>query len=359
MAGIPMSFVIGSRGCVGDCAYCCVRAFTRDAQGPAYRLRRPEAIAREIEELTRGQGRRAIFLQDDLFVLPAEARATERILSLARTLSELGAPKCAYWAKARPDTITPMVIEAAKQLGIVHFFLGIENHSPRRLEYLGRTHQPAQNERALALLSDSRVGVSFNIMLFDPDCSMDDIATNLDFLSAHLELPWNLCRTELYSGTELLQRMSAEGRLLGDYRSYGYVMRDVRAELMFRVLRVCFRERAFNATSLLNHIITLCFGFQLHQSLYPGRDSEQLAHDIQRLAVEIHADTVDTLRRIFEFAGHANIEDAQTARRFAVELGFEINNRDLLWRRQIEHFHRVLDVRGRGIALLASNASRD
>jgi len=349
LAGIPMSFVIGSRGCVGDCAYCCIRAFARDAHGPAYRLREPAAIAQEIANLTNEQGVTAIFLEDDLFVLPSQTLAVARIRALNQCLTEAGAVKCAYWAKARPDTVTPAVLDAAKQLGIIHFFLGIENHASARLQYLGRNHQPAQNEQALAMLSESGLGASFNLMLFDPDCCLDDVAVNLDFMATHLDLPWNICRTELYSGTELLQRVRAAGRLLGDYRSYGYVMQDTRAELMFRVVRVSFRQRAFDATSLLNHVITLCFGYQLHQALCPGKDSDDLACEIQRLAVEVHTETVDALRRIFEFATHADLEDTQTARRVAVKLGFEINNKDLVWRKRFDQFSRLLDARGRAV----------
>ena len=345
-AGVPTSFVIGSRGCVGDCAYCCIRAFAHDAEGAAYRLRGPDAIAQEIAELATEQGTRGIFLEDDLFVLPAEPRAVERIRALERCLTEHSVPKCAYWAKARPDTLTPAVLEAAKDLGIIHFFIGIENHSPARLRYLGRSHQPEQNERALTLLRENGIGASFNIMLFDPDCCLDDIGKNIDFLSQHLDLPWNICRTELYSGTELVERVAAEGRLLGDYRSYGYVMRDSRAELMFRVLRVCFRQWAFDATSLLNHVITLCYGYQLHRALYPGIDSDELASEIQTLCVDIHADTVELLRLVFEFASRADIEDAPKVRRFAVEAGFDINNRDLAWRKECERYSRLLDSRG-------------
>jgi anaerobic magnesium-protoporphyrin IX monomethyl ester cyclase len=349
LAGVPTSFVIGSRGCVGDCAYCCIRAFAHDAEGAAYRLRRPDAIAQEIAQLTNQKGACGIFLEDDLFVLPAEPRAVERIRVLERSLTELSVPKCAYWAKARPDTLTKAVLEAAKDLGIIHFFIGIENHSPARLSYLGRSHQPEQNERALTLLRESGIGASFNIMLFDPDCCLDDIAKNIDFLAQHLDLPWNICRTELYSGTELVERVAAEGRLLGDYRNYGYVMRDPRAELMFRVLRVCFRQWAFDATSLLNHVITLCFGYQLHQALHPGIGSDELASEIQALSASVHADTVELLRRVFEFASHADIEDAAKARRFAVEVGFEINNRDLAWRKECEHYLHLLNTRGQSV----------
>ena len=38
-------------------------------------------------------------------------------------------------------------------------------------------------------------------MLFDPDCTMDDIEATLEMANGHLHLPWNVCRTEIYSGT--------------------------------------------------------------------------------------------------------------------------------------------------------------
>ncbi len=353
-AGIPMSFVIGSRGCVGDCAYCCIRAYAREGSGPALRLRQPNAIGREVAELTQRAPISAIFFEDDLFILPSERRTIERMTAIRRAMLEHGSKRCAFWAKGQPDTITPAVVEAAKALGIIHLFLGIENHVPERLRYLGRSHGPQHNEYALDLLTEMGVGVSFNLMLFDPDCGLPDVAENLDFAAAHLELPWNLCRTELYSGTELLRRVSAEGRLLGDYRSYGYVMRDPRAELMFRVLRVCFRQRAFDATSLLNHLISLCYGVQMHQQLIAGPESDALALAIRGLVVEVHQDTVDTLRRVLDFVQHANLEDSEGIRKYAVSLGFDLNGRDLAWRRSCDEFSRLLAARGGAATGLAA-----
>lgn len=345
-AGIPMNFVIGSRGCVGACAYCCIRAYASEVSGPALRLRQPAAIGGEIAELTHRAPLNVVFLEDDLFVLPSETRTIERIAAIARSMTEHQANRCAFWAKAQPESVTPAVVDAAKHLGIIHLFLGIENHAPDRLRYLGRNHEPMHNTQAIETLTDKGVGVSFNLMLFDPDCSLDDVTTNLDFAERYLDYPWNVCRTELYSGTELLRRVSAEGRLLGDYRSYGYVMRDPRAELMFRILRVCFRQRAFDASSLLNHVITLCYGVQLHQWLIAGSETEVLAGKIRDLTIEVHRDTIDTLRGVLDFVAHANIEDKEGARRYAVALGLDVNARDLAWRRCADELSRMLTARG-------------
>jgi hypothetical protein len=309
-------------------------------------LRQPAAIGREIAELTQRAPLNVVFLEDDLFLLPSEARTIERIAAIARSMTEHQANHCAFWAKAQPESVTPAVVDAAKDFGIIHLFLGIENNAADRLRYLGRHHDPAHNTQAIETLTTKGVGVSFNLMLFDPDCSLDDVTTNLDFAEKYLDYPWNVCRTELYSGTELLRRVSAEGRLLGDYRSYGYVIRDPRAELMFRILRVCFRQRAFDASSLLNHIITLCYGVQLHQWLIAGNETAMLAAKIRELTIEVHRDTIDTLRGVLDFVTHADIEDKAAARSFALALGLNVNSRDLAWRRRADELSRVLTARG-------------
>jgi hypothetical protein len=107
-----------------------------------------------------------------------------------------GAPGEAYglpspWGKGRPGW---------------HIFMGIENVSPARLRYLGRKHGPADARRALALCRDQGLFASFNLMLFDPDCTLEDVVDNLAFAEENLDLPWNICRTELYCGTPLLGR---------------------------------------------------------------------------------------------------------------------------------------------------------
>jgi hypothetical protein len=308
-------------------------------------LRHEAAVARELSELFRA-GAKVVFLQDDLFILPHPSRAIDRIQALARSLAELGVRERAFWVKGRPDSISPALLRAARELGIIHIFLGIENHSPARLRYLGRRHQPADNEHALALLAEHGLGVSFNLMLFDPDCTLEDVAINLDFAARHLDVPWNICRTELYSGTELLARVAAERRLSGDYRSYGYVMRDLRAELMFRILRVAFRQRAFQATSLLNHAVSLGFAYELYQRVLPGRASDELAAAVRTLGTEIRQDTVDSLRQVLDYSASADPLDHAGTQRFAVELGFSVNQRDLGWRKRVAEWLQILDARG-------------
>jgi radical SAM superfamily enzyme YgiQ (UPF0313 family) len=345
VGGIMVDFVITARGCVGECHYCSIAAFTSEI-GVPFRLRKPEPVAEEIAALYHGRGPRVFFVQDDLFVLPSERKTVERVEKLREGLRRRGVHDVVFWVKGRPETITAKVCQALRQMGTIHMFLGVENASAPRLDYLGRTHLPIHNQSAIALCREHGIVPSFNFMLFDPDCSLDDVAATLDMADQHLDLPWNVCRTEVYSGTALRARLEAEGRLEGDYRSYGYRMRDERAEVMFRVLRVCLHERALAMVSLLNRLISLSFARQLHEHFFPGSVTDQLSRAAMELGVAVRRDTVQILRQVLDFVSTADVHDKAAVRRFAIDLGLSINARDVAWRARTEDLWMRLNARG-------------
>jgi anaerobic magnesium-protoporphyrin IX monomethyl ester cyclase len=353
VAGVPIAFLITSRGCHGDCNYCCINAFTRDAGGPGYRLRAPQQVAEELAELA-SRGVRTVFLQDDLFILPSEGPALRRIAELAEAFAARGLPRLGFWIKGRPESITRPVLRAARELGAIHLFLGIENASAERLQYLGRTHKPDDAERALALCREEGVHPSFNVMLFDPESSLAQVEDNLEFLGRHADLPWNICRTEIYPGTHLFEQLSKEERLIGDYRSWGYRMIDPAAELLFRILRVSLHERALATTSLHNRLISLAFAWQLHAQLFPCADTEAIAVEAQELGRAVREDTVGMLRRAVQWVKSecspsgdvAHPERNAKVAAFAVDEGMRAAQRDFARHQRAERLWDLLHARG-------------
>ena len=341
VGGAVVDFVLTARGCVGECHYCSIAAYT-EAQQKRFRLRSPERVADEIAALYRERNARVMFVQDDLFVLPSEKRTVERVGALKAALAERGVHDLAFWVKARPETVTPAVCEALRRMGAIHVFLGVESASAERLAYLGRTHLPLHNDSAIALCRAHDIVPSFNFMLFDPDASLDDVAVTLDMAEQHLDLPWNVCRTEVYSGTALRTRLAEEGRLRGDYRSFGYVMRDARAEVMFRIARVSLHERALAMESLLNRLISLSFARQIHEHFFPGPATDALSREVIALGRAVRADTLAALRQALEVAERS----PESAQRFAVQQALELGRRDLAWRARTERLWRHLTARG-------------
>lgn len=346
VGGITVDFLITARGCVGECNYCSIAAYTTE-QKKRYRLRRPDAVAEEVAVQYRERGARVMFVQDDLFVLPNEKRSVERVERLTAALAERGVTDAVFWVKGRPETVTPAVCRALAQMGVIHLFLGVESANAERLAYLGRTHQPFHNTQAIAACRGEGIVPSFNFMLFDPDSRIEDMEATLALAEANPDLPWNVCRTEVYSGTSLRERLESEGRLEGTYRSFGYKMLDERAEVLFRIVRVSLHERALAIESLLNRLISLSFARQLHERFFPGKATEGLAARAMEIGVEARLDTVRVLREALDFVRTEDLRDAERVRRFAVNQAFRVNAADRERRRATEELWQHLHLRGR------------
>lgn len=348
VAGIPIAFLLTSRGCTETCSYCSISAFSRDASGPAFRLREPEHVADEVKHLF-DRGARAFFVQDDLFVLGSEAATLARVAALTRAIRSrgIGPDSAVFWVKGRPDNVSVPVLEALRGMGTLHLFLGVESASAERLAYLGRSHRPEDNRRAITLCSERGILPSFNLMLFDPDSTLEQIAETVAFARQHLDLPWNVCRTEVYSGTPLYERLKTQDRLQGDYRSYGYRIADRRAELAFRILRVCLHERAFAFDSLLNRLISLSFARQLHEHFFPSATTRRMSSEVRELARTVHADTLtmidDSLALASQPIAHGRVQA------HAVKMALSAGARALDWYAKVDRMWESLHLRGRAL----------
>jgi hypothetical protein len=195
-------------------------------------------------------------------------------------------------------------------------------------------------------------------MLFDPDATLDDVECNLAFLERHADLPWNVCRTEVYPGTHLFARLSAEGRLFGDFRSYGYRMKHSEAELLFRILRVSLNERALATTSLHNRLISLAFAWQLHQTLFSDESTIAIAEEARLLGQAVRRDTVNRIHRAVDwvrehsrvFSNGGNSEDrsfGEKVSQFAVAEGRSIGLFDFPNHQRAERLWDLLHARGK------------
>jgi radical SAM superfamily enzyme YgiQ (UPF0313 family) len=346
VGGLVVDFVITARGCVGECHYCSIAAFSSEG-GVPFRLRSPEAVAAEIAVQYRERGARVIFVQDDLFILPSEKKAVDRLERIRAELTRRDVGDLVFWIKGRPETLSDAVCAAARAMGAIHLFTGVENASEARLDYLGRTHLPIHNVTAIERCLSHGIVPSFNFMLFDPDCALDDVGTTLDLAERYVDLPWNVCRTEVYSGTQLRERLAAEGRLDGDYRSYGYAMRDARAETMFRILRVSFHERSLAISSLLNRLISLSFARQLHEHFFPGEHSDRMSRAIVALIHDVRCDTLERLRATLDFAASCDPQDKRAVQRFAVRQALAIGSQDAPLREKAGQLWLALHARGR------------
>jgi hypothetical protein len=123
-------------------------------------------------------------------------------------------------------------------------------------------------------------------------------------------------------------------------------MRDARAEVMFRILRVCLHERALACESLLNRLISLSFARQIHERFFPGPATATFAEQAVKIGVEARRDTLRVLREVLAFVRGVDVRDAAAVRGYAVEQALAIQMRDLRLRKETEELWQRSHVRG-------------
>lgn len=226
----PIASLLTSRGCWRDCAFCSINAWYKKGGGRKFRVRSIENVVAEMKQLYFGAGVRIFNMQDDNFFLPKREEALRRFVALRDGLASEGVTGIAIAVKARPDSIHEDAIRVLDDLGLFRVFLGVENASASGLRNLNRKCSIDQVRNALRILNDFDIHIAYNILMFEPDTTMDDILVNLRFMERNIENPFNFCRAEAYAGTGLERKLLAEGRLLGDYFGLDYRLKDLHCE---------------------------------------------------------------------------------------------------------------------------------
>ncbi|MFO0549728.1 MAG: radical SAM protein [Polyangiaceae bacterium] len=322
--GIPAAFLVGSRGCFGHCTFCCIHAYLKSAGGPMYRMRSAENIADEMAELRRTRGARMFVFHDDDFFVRDHETDLARVTALHQALERRGVDDIGIVVKARPDDVDPRVFDVLEKIGLLRVYLGVEAGSTRGLKVLGRGVDLDMNHRALDELRRRDVYTCFNMLVFDPECTLESLGESFQFLRRHASVPMNFCRAEIYVGTPLMTKLSREGRLNGDVFGWDYQIRDPRAERAFRIFAEAFLDRNFRCDGLMNSSLGL--GYQLHllRRFYPRALSSDLRRDTDRATERVNLDCVNRMEKILAFAGSKEASDPSRFADFTAETTREV-----------------------------------
>jgi anaerobic magnesium-protoporphyrin IX monomethyl ester cyclase len=334
--GVPTAYMVGSRGCYADCEYCCIFSWHEAALGKRYRMRSPANIAREMAQLYHERDVRFFVFHDDNFFLPTPAGNRKRFEALREEIRGHGLEDIGLMLKLRPNDCDRENLLLLKEMGLLRAFVGIENASQRQLKSLGRDSTVEQVQACLDLLRELDVYVTYNIILFDPYTTVDDIGTNLRFLRRHLFYPFNWCKVEPYAGTALERRFAREGRLRGTYLGCDYEIDDPRVRLLYDLLLPAFYYRNFDYYGLANLNIGLGYHRQLLKHFYPGRCSEQLCQRAQELIETINTDALDLMERTHEFVQQVSLDDRDQIERFGQQLKRDSFQAQHRWSARVE-----------------------
>jgi TonB family protein len=300
IAGVPTSYLMGSRGCYGNCAYCCITTLHRLAPGKRFRQRAVDRIADEMSSLYHDRGTRQFIFHDDNFLVPSEAINHARILALENALKLRGVHDIALVIKCRPADASYDVLRRLKSLGLIRVFLGIESATPRGLSVLERNQTVDESVRALETCAALDISAQYTLMIFHPDTTLDTLRADVAFLRRFPTNPLNFCRTEIYAGTPLEQRMIDCGRARGDYRGRDYHFSDPAAGLAFEAARQVLHDRCWTNYALMQNAIGLDHAGAVVKHFYKGGQRDELSGRVAAWLRTVNADTIDLLEACVE-----------------------------------------------------------
>ena len=310
LAGVPTSYMMGSRGCYGSCAYCCITTLHRIAPGKRFRQRDPERIADEMAALYKERGVRQFVFHDDNFLVPSEALNHARLAAFERAFKRRGMDEIALVIKCRPADASPGVLRRLKELGLVRVFFGIESSTARGLSTLERTQTVEDSERALDACSRLDISAQFTLMIFNPDATLETLRSDVAFMRQYSGNPLNFCRTEIYAGTPLETRMIELGRARGNYLARVYSLADPVADLACNLSLDLFHERCWDNGSLMQRAIGLDHLAAVTKRFYHRPSETALCDRVGSWLRSVNLDTINLLSEVIELSARGAMDAA-------------------------------------------------
>lgn len=302
VAGVPTAYLMGSRGCVNACDYCCITTLHRLAPGKRFRQRSPEQVAGEMAALYHRRGVRQFVFHDDNFLVPSYAHNHERIERLAAALERNRVKDIALVLKCSPQDAEPRILSRLKELGLIRIFMGIESGTQCGLDAIGRKQTVEEAERALTLCEQLDISSQYTLITFHPEATPESMLEDLAFARGHPAHPLNYCRAEVYAGTPLEKRLLDSGRAVGDFMGRVYRYTDPRVERIWDLGKDLFAGRCWGHDELLGQAIRLDHQVTVLKHFYEGAAARRVVRAWSELQTELNLDTVDLFSELVQRA---------------------------------------------------------
>lgn len=299
VAGVPTAYLMGSRGCLSNCDYCCISTLHRLAPGKRFRQRDPENVADEMAALYHDRGVRQFVFHDDNFLVPSVEKNLSRIEALDHAMRKRGLRHVGLVLKCRPGDADRRVFQRLREMGLLRVFLGIESGSEAGLCSIGRKQTVEDAHRALSLCEELEISSQYTLITFHPEATLASLRADLAFARAHLSHPFSFCRAEAYAGTPLERRMIDEGRAQGDYLARTYRYTEPSTSLLWDVSRDLLRERCWTQDNLQGQAIRLDHQAAVLRHFHDGREVDRVVGDFLAWELDTNRSTVELMEELY------------------------------------------------------------
>jgi radical SAM superfamily enzyme YgiQ (UPF0313 family) len=202
-ASLPVQ---SKRGCPLSCAYCTYHLL----EGKVWRLRDPERVAADIEQLVAETGIRRVELADSVFNLPLD-----HAKAVLRAISRRGMDLHLHAMGLNPGAVDEELVDLMVQAGFRSVDVGAESSSDITLAGLGKSYRKEALQRTASLLRSRGLAVHWFLLVGGPGETPETLRETLDAMD-QLAGEWDLVDigvgVRVYNGSALAKTTQELGR---------------------------------------------------------------------------------------------------------------------------------------------------
>ncbi len=253
--GVKFATLIAGRGCRYNCSFCNTREFYQTPGGPLKRIRRPEAVLDEMEQLYHDKGCIVFLFQDDDFPVKAEGN-NDWVKSFCSGLEQRRLHDKIMWKiNCRPDEIDAECFAMMKQHGLFLAFIGLEDGTDEGLARLNKGMTASKNIEAAEILKNLDIGFDYGFMLFQPESTFKSLKENLEFLGTICGdgyTPLSFLKLIPCFNTRVERELSENGRLKGRPGNLDYDFMNAALDSCYQTVLACFASWMWSAGGVTN-----------------------------------------------------------------------------------------------------------
>lgn len=180
----PVCVLETSRSCHGTCNFCEGFIFRNQNLGNKYRVKSPERVIEEIENVIQSYNYRIFSFSDDNFFADGNY-GVERAEKIAKLLIEKRI-RIRFTIECRADDVSFETMSLLKKAGLYKVFIGIESGSQTVLDRYRKGTTVAQNHNAIKVLNELNILCHPGHILFDPMTTRKELEDTVSFFTPYL-----------------------------------------------------------------------------------------------------------------------------------------------------------------------------
>jgi hypothetical protein len=225
--------ISSTRGCYGKCSFCSLSAFDELQCYSSPRSRSAISIVDEIEYLNKAYGIKQFVFVDPNFMVSGR-RGKERAVDFANELLSRGL-YISFKIDVRANDVDTDIMSHLKKAGLYGVEIGIESFDNNILNILNKKITAQQNIEAIRTICKLGLSVTVSYIFYTPWTTVEYMERTLPLIKEFVQNPrvewFPIFKTlKPFHGTKLLQQISSDCEIRGNYLKYSYKIKDSYAE---------------------------------------------------------------------------------------------------------------------------------